>query len=169
MGIWERWLFRRPPGVEARDQWIGWSEPARRQNLSRVIANSRFLIVPYVKAPNLASHVLGIAMRRIRADWKDRYGEDLLLVETFVEKQRFRGTCYQAGNWITAGETKGRGRQDWDNQQALPIKRVLLYALEREAGNGCVNAPRWPRLKSGRRQAIGPKKNLGKLGLEIKG
>ncbi len=119
--------------LEARDQWIGWSEPARRQNLSRVIANSRFLIVPYVKAPNLASHVLGIAMRRIRADWKDRYGEDLLLVETFVEKQRFRGTCYQAGNWITAGETKGRGRQDWDNQQALPIKRVLLYALEREA------------------------------------
>jgi hypothetical protein len=119
--------------LQARDQWIGWSEPARRQNLSRVIANSRFLIVPYVKAPNLASHVLGIAMRRIRADWMDRYGEDPLLVETFVEKQRFRGTCYQAGNWITAGETKGRGRQDLDNQQALAIKKVLLYPLEREA------------------------------------
>ncbi len=119
--------------LEARDQWIGWSEPARQQNLSRVIANSRFLIVPYVKVPHLASHVLGIAMRRIRADWKERYGEDPLLVETFVEKQRYRGTCYQAANWIKAGETKGRGRQDKDNQQALPIKKVLFYALDQEA------------------------------------
>lgn len=119
--------------LEARDQWIGWSESARRQNLSRIIANSRFLIVPYVKVPNLASHVLGMAMRRIRSDWMDRYGEDPLVVETFVEKQRFRGTCYQAGNWITAGETKGRGRQDQDNQHALAIKKVLLYPLERDA------------------------------------
>ncbi len=155
--------------LEARDQWIGWSEPARGQNLSRVIANSRFLIVPYVKAPNLASHVLGIAMRRIRADWKDRYGEDLLLVETFVEKQRFRGTCYQAWDWITAGETKGRGRQDWDNQPSYRSKGCCSMPWSGRPGNGCVNAPRWPRLKSGRRQAIGPKKNLGKLGLEIKG
>jgi hypothetical protein len=119
--------------LEVRDQWIGWSEKARQQNLSRVIANSRFLIVPYVKVPNLASHVLGLAMRRIRADWMDRYGEDPVLVETFVEKQRFRGTCYRAGNWISAGETKGRGRQDHDNQRALPIKKVLLYPLDGKA------------------------------------
>ena len=118
--------------LEARDEWIGWSEPARRENLPRVIANSRFLIVPYVKAPNLASHVLGMAMRRLRSDWKDRYGIDPLLVETFVEKQRFRGTCYQAGNWITAGETKGRGRQDRQNQQDRPVKKVLLYPLDPE-------------------------------------
>ena len=116
--------------LEARDQWIGWSEPARRQNLSRIIANSRFLIVPHVKVPNLASHVLGMVLRRIRADWMARYGEDPVLVETFVEKSRFRGTCYQAGNWITAGETKGRGRQDQKNQHALGIKKVLLYPLD---------------------------------------
>jgi hypothetical protein len=132
--------------LEARDQWIGWSETARQQNLSRVIANSRFLIVPYVKAPNLASHVLGLAMRRIRADWMDRYGEDPVLVETFVETERFQGTCYRAGNWITAGETKGRGRQDQDNRQGLPIKKVLLFALDREARQrlgecGAVPAP----------------------------
>lgn len=117
--------------LEARDQWIGWSEPARRENLPRVIANSRFLIVPYVKVPNLASHVLGMAMRRVGADWINRYGEGPLLVETFVEKKRFRGTCYQAGNWITAGETKGRGRQDRQNQRGLEIKKVLLYPLDR--------------------------------------
>lgn len=119
--------------VEARDQWIGWSEQARQQNLSRVIANSRFLIVPQIKVPNLASHVLGMAMRRVRSDWMERYGEDPLLVETFVEKQRYRGTCYQAANWIDAGETKGRGRQDRDNQQKLTIKKLLLYPLDGEA------------------------------------
>jgi hypothetical protein len=119
--------------LEARDQWIGWSDSARRENLPRVITNSRFLIVPYVKAANLATHVLGLALRRIRSDWMARYGEDPLLVETFVEKQRYRGTCYQAGNWITVGETKGRGRQDRHNQHALAIKKVLLYPLEPEA------------------------------------
>ena len=119
--------------LEARDQWIGWSESARRQNLPRVIANSRFLIVPSVKAANLASHVLGLALRRIRSDWMGRYGEDPLLVETFVEKQRYRGTCYQAGNWITVGETKGRGRQDRNNQHALAVKKVLLYPLAPDA------------------------------------
>jgi hypothetical protein len=120
--------------LEARDEWIGWSEAARRQNLARVIANSRFLIVPSVKAPNLASHVLGMALRRVRSDWVARYGEDPVLVETFVEKQRYRGTCYQAGNWITVGETKGRGRQDRDNQHTLAVKKVLLYPLDPEAG-----------------------------------
>ena len=127
--------------LEARDQWIGWSEPARQQNLSRIIANSRFLIVPYVKAPNLASHVLGMAVRRIRSDWRTHYGEDPVLVETFVEKQRFRGTCYQAGNWILVGETKGRGRQDRNNQQALPVKKVLLYPLDREVRQQLCEGP----------------------------
>jgi hypothetical protein len=119
--------------VEARDNWIGWSEAARRENLSRVVANSRFLILPYVKAPDLASHVLGLAMRQLRQDWRERYGEDPLLVETFVEKQRYRGTCYRAGNWVEIGETKGRGRQDRDNQQAVPVKKVFLYTLDPKA------------------------------------
>jgi hypothetical protein len=139
--------------LEARDQWIGWSEPARRQNLSRIIANSRFLIVPHVKAPNLASHVLGMALRRIRSDWMDRYGEDPVLVETFVEKRRFRGTCYQASNWINAGETKGRGRQDQKNRHAVAIKKVLLYALDLEARQRLreCEAGAAPEVKTGRR------------------
>jgi hypothetical protein len=120
--------------LESRDNWIGWSEAARRQNLSRVVANSRFLILPNVKAPDLASHVLGLAMRRLRQDWRDRYGEDPVLVETFVEKQRYRGTCYRAANWIEVGETKGRGRQDEHNQHGVPVKKVFLYALEPNAG-----------------------------------
>jgi hypothetical protein len=119
--------------LESRDEWIGWTERARQQNLSHIVANSRFLMVPHVKAPNLASHVLGLALRRIRTDWMDRYGEEALLVETFVEKQRFEGTCYQASNWITVGETKGRGRQDADNQRAVAIKKVLIYPLDPQA------------------------------------
>ena len=119
--------------LEARDNWIGWSDEARQQNLSRVVSNSRFLIVPYVKAPHLASHVLGMVLRRLRADWMERYGEDPVLVETFIEKQRYRGTCYRAANWIEAGETKGRGRQDKDNQRAVAVKKMLLYALDEDA------------------------------------
>jgi len=119
--------------LEARDNWIGWSEEARRQNLSRVVANSRYLILPYVKAPDLASHVLGKALRRLRQDWMKRYGEEPVLVETFVEKQRYRGTCYRAANWVEVGETKGRGRQDENNQHAVPVKKVFLYALDKDA------------------------------------
>jgi hypothetical protein len=119
--------------LESRDNWIGWSESARRQNLSRVVANSRFLILPSVKAPDLASHVLGRAIRRLRQDWRDRYGEDPVLVETFVEKRRYRGTCYRAANWVEVGETKGRGRQDRENQQAVAVKKVFLYTLDPHA------------------------------------
>ena len=120
--------------LAARDEWIGWDDQARRQNLQRVVANSRFLILPHVRVANLASHALGIAVRRLRSDWMERYGEDLLLIETFVERQRYRGTCYRAANWIEVGETKGRGRQDQNNRQEVPVKKVLLYALEANAG-----------------------------------
>jgi Domain of unknown function (DUF4338)/Transposase DNA-binding/Transposase Tn5 dimerisation domain len=119
--------------LEARDEWIGWSDEARRQNLSRVVGNSRFLIVPHVQVPHLASHILGMAVRRLRADWVERYGEDPLLLETFVEKQRYRGTSYRAANWMEVGETKGRGRQDKNNKHAVAVKKVLLYALDEEA------------------------------------
>jgi hypothetical protein len=119
--------------VESRDEWIGWDDRARRQNLNRVVANSRFLILPHVKVPNLASHVLGKALRRIRSEWMERYGEDVVLAETFVERQRYRGTCYRAANWIEVGETKGRGRQDRNNRQDVTVKKVLLYALDPQA------------------------------------
>ena len=119
--------------LQSRDEWIGWDDPARRQNLNRVVANSRFLILPHVKVANLASHVLGLAVRRVRSEWVERYGEDPVLIETFVERQRYRGTCYRAANWIEVGETKGRGRQDRNNRQDVPVKKVLLYALDPQA------------------------------------
>jgi hypothetical protein len=119
--------------VEARDGWIGWSSEAREQNLKGVVGNSRFLILPHVRVPHLASHVLGLAMRRLRGDWKQRYGEELLLVETYIEQQRFEGTCYRAANFIEVGQTQGRGRQDRRNRRAAPVKRIFVYAWETSA------------------------------------
>ena len=114
--------------VEARDAWIGWDAQAREQNLNQVVDNSRFLILPHVRVPHLASHVLGLALRQLRSDWRGRYGDEPLLVETFIEAERFAGTCYRAANFVEVGKTQGRGRQDWGNQRRLPIKRVLMYA-----------------------------------------
>ena len=94
--------------LAARDRWIGWSEAARRKNLQYVVGNSRFLLVP--KVPNLASHLLSEACRRLPDDWSKRYGFSPWLVETFVEKDSFSGTCYRAANWHYLGETSGRGR-----------------------------------------------------------
>src|SRR5208282_3577603 len=105
--------------LEARDRWIGWSLEARCQHLHRVIANSRFLILPHLRAANLASHALGLALKRVRADWQERYGYEPLLVETFADTERFRGTCYRAANWVLVGVTAGRGRQDAQHAQAL--------------------------------------------------
>jgi len=119
--------------VKARDQWIGWSGEIREKNLNQVVGNSRFLIVPLWRVPHLASHVLGLAMRRLRADWKGRYGYEPLLVETFVECERFEGTCYRAANWLELGQTQGRGRQDRGHSRRTPIKRIFVYPLQAEA------------------------------------
>jgi hypothetical protein len=119
--------------VEARDRWIGWSREIREKNLHQVVANSRFLIVPQWKVPHLASHVLGMAMRRLRADWRGRYGYEPVLAETFIEKERFEGTCYRAANWIEVGETQGRGRQDRAHCRRSGVKRMFVYPLDRQA------------------------------------
>ena len=119
--------------VQARDQWIGWSRQLREKNLNKVVANSRFLIVPQWKVPHLASHVLGLAVRRLRADWLGRYGYEPVLAETFIDKERFEGTCYRAANWIQVGETQGRGRQDSAHSCRSSIKRIFVYPLERQA------------------------------------
>lgn len=115
--------------VEARDRWIGWSDAARQENLPLVVNNSRFLINPVVRVPHLASHVLSRSVKRLGADWRHRYGETPVLVETFVEQQRFPGTCYRAANWQRVGETCGRGRQDRTQRHAVPIKDLYLYPL----------------------------------------
>ena len=106
--------------LSARDRYIGWSEAARARNLTSVVANSRFLIVPDVKVPHLASHVLCLCLRGLARDWQARYGYAPLLVESFVERGRFRGTCYRAANWVHVGHSAGRGvgeeRRDGRNE-----------------------------------------------------
>lgn len=119
--------------VQVRDDWIGWSEEARRQHLQEVIANSRFLILPWLRVPDLASHVLSQALRRVGRDWQQRYGYEPCLVETFVEAERFAGTCYRAANWELLGLTQGRGRQDRAHEQAETVKQVWVYALHPQA------------------------------------
>jgi hypothetical protein len=117
--------------VSARDLFIGWNEQGRLGNLDRVIGNSRFFIHPEVRVPHLASHVLGKVLRRLRRDWQSRYGKEPLLVETFVDQNRFTGTSYRAANWIHVGTTAGRGRQDSQHQAALPPKEMYVYPLHR--------------------------------------
>ncbi len=120
--------------VEARDSWIGWSDAARREHLPKVVCNSRFLILPQVKVPNLASHVLSLCVRGLPKDWLERYGFEPLLLETFVERDRFQGTCYRAANWRHVGSTRGRGRQDRDRSFSLAIKDVYVFPLRKDAG-----------------------------------
>jgi hypothetical protein len=89
----------------------------------------RFLILPWVKVPHLASHILGRIARRIREDWVKHYGHDVVLLESFVEVSRFRGTCYRAANWVYVGRTKGRSRNDRHHCMEVPVKDVYLYPL----------------------------------------
>ena len=119
--------------LEARDHWIGWSEDSRKEHLSKVVCNSRFLILPQVQVPNLASHVLSLATKGIVKDLTERYGLAPVLLETFVERARFSGVCYRAANWQNVGMTQGRGRQDRERNRALPIKDIYLYPLHPDA------------------------------------
>jgi Domain of unknown function (DUF4338) len=112
-----------------RDQFIGWNAASRRNHLIYTTNNTRFLILPWVKVPHLASHILGLIVRRIAADWQRKYGHPLYLLETFVEKERFKGTCYKAANWIYVGETTGRSRNDRYSNLQVPIKEIYLYPL----------------------------------------
>jgi len=116
--------------VAARDQWIGWNAAVREAHLPRVLNNARFLILPWVEVRNLASRVLSLASRRLGKDFETRYGIQPVLLETFVEQQRFRGTCYRAANWTRVGETTGRGKCDRDHRAKLPVKDVYLYPLQ---------------------------------------
>ncbi len=112
-----------------RDHWIGWETTVRQRNLNFMTNNTRFLILPWVRVPHLASHILGRVMRRLSHDWRYRYGHRVHLVETFVEKKRFKGTCYKAANWSYLGQTQGRSRQDRYSNLAVPVKDILAYPL----------------------------------------
>lgn len=117
--------------VAARDEWIGWDAPRRERYLGRVLNNARFLIVPWVRIHNLASHVLSLASRRVGADHERRYGIRPVLLESFIDTSRYRGTCYRAANWLELGQTRGRGKCDRTNRAHLPIKAVYVYPLQR--------------------------------------
>jgi Domain of unknown function (DUF4338) len=112
-----------------RDRFIGWSSPQRQQNLHLVLNNHRFLLLPWVRSPNLASRVLGAVCRRLAADWFGHYGYRPALLETFVQRPRFSGTAYRAANWLCVGVTKGRGKLEKRHQTLLPQKASFLYPL----------------------------------------
>jgi len=117
--------------VASRDRWIGWSAAQRQERLHLIINNARFLILPWVTCRNLASKLLAMTARRVAQDWANRYGYQPVLLETFVETQRFAGTCYRAANWIHVGQTKGRGKLDSNHQASLPVKDIWLYPLDK--------------------------------------
>ena len=115
-----------------RDTYIGWSHQSRKSNLQEMTNNVRYLVLPWVKVPHLASHILSLISRRLSTDWEKKYGHPIYCLETFVECDRFKGTCYQAANWIYVGKTVGRGRDDINNMASLPIKHIYLYPLNKK-------------------------------------
>ncbi len=117
--------------IAGRDRFIGWDDATRKRGLSRVANNMRFLILPGIRVPHLASHLLALVSRRISADWQQKYGHPILLLETFVEQQRFSGTCYQAANWICVGKTTGRSRNHHSGDPVVPVKSIWLYPIHR--------------------------------------
>jgi hypothetical protein len=112
-----------------RDDFIGWTSREREARLHLVVNNARFLILPWVRSRHLASKLLGLAARRLPGDWHARYGYRPVLLETFVEKERFSGTCYRAANWLCLGDTRGRGKLDTAHAHAVPVKSVWVLPL----------------------------------------
>jgi len=115
--------------LRARDAWIGWEPQARQRSLFLLANNTRFLILPWVRVAHLGSHVLGRVTARLSADWQDKYGHPICLVETFVERERFGGVCYRAAGWLPVGATTGRTRNDQRHQASAPVKEVYLKPL----------------------------------------
>jgi len=118
-----------PRHLASRDHYIGWNAEARRRNIRFLAYNTRFLILPWVRVEHLASHILGRMAARISGDWQRMYGHPIYFLETFVDPQRFRGTCYRAANWVLLGRTTGRGKQSNSYVPNRSIKDVLGYSL----------------------------------------
>ena len=114
-----------------RDRFIGWNDAERRDHMHRIVNNARFLILPWVRSKGLASKILGRIARQLPDDWQQRYGYRPVLLETFVQSDRFRGTCYKAANWIHVGQTRGRGKLDVTHEYAMPVKDIWLYPLQK--------------------------------------
>lgn len=122
-------LSSAPRHLGPRDRFIGWSAEARKANIHLVAYNSRFLILPWVQVPHLASHLLGRMARTVADEWQRMYGHPVYFLETFVDPERFRGTCYRAANWVYMGRTTGRGKDDVTHRANRSLKDVLGYPL----------------------------------------
>ena len=120
-----------PRHLGSRDRFIGWNLGARRRNIHLIAYNTRFLILPWVRVPHLASHILGQMARRVPRDWQQVYAHPIHLLETFVDPERFTGTCYRAANWIVVGNTTGRGKNSNSDQPNRSIKQVLALPVHR--------------------------------------
>lgn len=118
-----------PRHLRSRDRYIGWSAEARRRNLRFLAYNTRFLILPWVEVEHLASHLLARVTKRLSSDWECVYHHPIFFVETFVDPERFRGTCYRAANWILLGQTTGRGKDDQTHRPNRSLKQVLGYPI----------------------------------------
>jgi hypothetical protein len=121
-----------PRHLGPRDRFIGWAAEVRRRNLRFLAYNPRYLILPWVRVPHLASHVLGEMARRIAGDWERLYGHPIYFLETFVDRERYRGTCYRAANWVVMGRTTGRGKNDQTHRPNRSLKEVLGYPLVKD-------------------------------------
>jgi len=121
-----------PRHLGSRDRFIGWDKQARLKNIGLLAYNTRFLILPWVKVPHLASHILGRMARTLSVDWQRVYAHPIYFVETFIDPQRFAGTCYRAANWTVLGETTGRGKDDLAHKANRSIKKVLGYPLVKD-------------------------------------
>jgi hypothetical protein len=121
-----------PRHLGDRDRFIGWSAKARLKNIRLLAYNTRFLILPWVVVPHLASHVLGRMARELSNDWQRVYGHPIYFLETFVDPQRFRGTCYRAANWIRMGATTGLGKDATSDKPNRPIKEILGYPMVKD-------------------------------------
>jgi len=115
-----------------RDVWIGWSREQRQRNLGGVVNNARFLILPWIRVPGLASKLLSRVSKVLAQDWAERYGYRPVLLESFVEAERFAGTCYRAANWTCVGHTKGRGKLGDHRLGQVPVKTVWVYPLAKD-------------------------------------
>jgi hypothetical protein len=122
-----------PRHLGCRDHYLGWDQEQRKKNLCRILINTRFLILPWVRVSHLASHLLGLSARRICPDWEKRYHHEVVWLETFVDPERgFEGTCYKAANWIYLGQTTGRGKDDQTHKANRSLKLVFGYPLRKD-------------------------------------
>jgi len=121
-----------PRHLGSRDRYIGWSMDARKRNIGLIAYNTRFLILPWVRTPHLASHLLSRVTTALSTDWQKMYGHPIHFAETFIDPERFRGTCYRAANWVLLGRTTGRGKDDLTHRQNRSIKEVYGLPLTRK-------------------------------------